>query len=378
MSKVCEYLPDKCYTIPPNEEEEFCKCEPKYCKGEKLLKGNFSVATVVKIYYLNRLPQKDVEHFLPQVGRVVDDCTLRLVYHGKHDVPCNMDDVISVRSPGSVLRNVCYTLFSLIGKPTAEPEEVNSAGSIELDLEAHPEDYQIDIPDVSMQLSFHDPHSLSNAYVKGFRLLDATSNFFVLRKVVKELLPAPYETDCMDYIQKWKDRGGHGAVTEEDCIQECLFEAAMKVFDCVPVGFLYPNNERLCEAVVHVNQTMMDVAEECMENCKPACLDVQYEATAQGSRRGSVFCGGTTIKGILAGVRLSSMQTTTYRYAPKYEEIEAFSYVGGYVGMWLGISLVAVFDFFETVVMILRYPLASINPCKKRNQVTRVKRVHHY
>ncbi|XP_023224596.1 uncharacterized protein LOC111625623 [Centruroides sculpturatus] len=42
-----------------------------------------------------------------------------------------------------------------------------------------------------------------------------------------------------------------------------------------------------------------------------------------------------------------------YKYVPKYELIEVFSYIGGYMGMWLGISLFVVFDFVERCVVHL-------------------------
>ncbi|GBM81286.1 hypothetical protein AVEN_84697-1 [Araneus ventricosus] len=67
-------------------------------------------------------------------------------------------------------------------------------------------------------------------------------------------------------------------------------------------------------------------------------------------------------------VKLDGLPTTTFTYSPKYQNIETFSYVGGYVGMWLGISLVAVFDFLETLVVILRYPFRRIMLHRARKQ----------
>ncbi|GIX95406.1 hypothetical protein CEXT_29861 [Caerostris extrusa] len=57
-------------------------------------------------------------------------------------------------------------------------------------------------------------------------------------------------------------------------------------------------------------------------------------------------------------IRLSfdKFDITTYSYTPKFELIETFCYLGGYVGIWLGISLVAVFDFAESILVIMRHP----------------------
>ncbi|GFY40191.1 uncharacterized protein TNIN_288861 [Trichonephila inaurata madagascariensis] len=37
------------------------------------------------------------------------------------------------------------------------------------------------------------------------------------------------------------------------------------------------------------------------------------------------------------------------------EEVEAFSYIGGFIGIWLGVSLVQVVDVCESVFLITRY-----------------------
>ncbi|GFT55526.1 degenerin-like protein [Trichonephila clavipes] len=56
--------------------------------------------------------------------------------------------------------------------------------------------------------------------------------------------------------------------------------------------------------------------------------------------------------------------------------IETFSYVGGYVGMWLGISLVAVFDFLETLVIMMRYPFRRVMMHKaKKEQIDKVRKI---
>ncbi|GIY93328.1 uncharacterized protein CEXT_45841 [Caerostris extrusa] len=43
-------------------------------------------------------------------------------------------------------------------------------------------------------------------------------------------------------------------------------------------------------------------------------------------------------------------EITNLTYNPKFESLELFSVIGGYMGMWLGISLVAVYDFMATAL----------------------------
>ena len=43
-----------------------------------------------------------------------------------------------------------------------------------------------------------------------------------------------------------------------------------------------------------------------------------------------------------------------------FQSVEMFSYIGGYMGMWLGLSLVSLFDFIETMAYLFYYPLGHI------------------
>ncbi|KFM80766.1 hypothetical protein X975_25703, partial [Stegodyphus mimosarum] len=45
-----------------------------------------------------------------------------------------------------------------------------------------------------------------------------------------------------------------------------------------------------------------------------------------------------------------------------------FSYIGGYMGMWLGLSLISLFDLFETICYLLYYPVGRIIETSKQEQ----------
>ncbi|GFY51688.1 uncharacterized protein TNIN_92001 [Trichonephila inaurata madagascariensis] len=49
---------------------------------------------------------------------------------------------------------------------------------------------------------------------------------------------------------------------------------------------------------------------------------------------------------------LKRPEVIIYSHRPQYEDIEIFSFFGGYIGMWLGISLIAVFDLLENVTLV--------------------------
>ncbi|CAL1291835.1 unnamed protein product [Larinioides sclopetarius] len=53
-------------------------------------------------------------------------------------------------------------------------------------------------------------------------------------------------------------------------------------------------------------------------------------------------------------------QVNVYRYRAKYESIELFSLLGGFVGIWLGVSLIALLDFLESMVAFIVYLIERI------------------
>ncbi|GFU95262.1 uncharacterized protein TNCV_4308611 [Trichonephila clavipes] len=47
-------------------------------------------------------------------------------------------------------------------------------------------------------------------------------------------------------------------------------------------------------------------------------------------------------------------EITNLTYNPKFESLEMFSSIGGYMGMWLGVSLVTMYDFIGTFLVFVK------------------------
>ncbi|GBN96530.1 hypothetical protein AVEN_67328-1, partial [Araneus ventricosus] len=69
-------------------------------------------------------------------------------------------------------------------------------------------------------------------------------------------------------------------------------------------------------------------------------------------------------------IYLEDSEVVTFRHRPQYLYIEAFSTIGGFIGIWLGISLIQLTDFIETLVRILRVSCASKKDVKFKAEIT--------
>ncbi|GBN45330.1 hypothetical protein AVEN_189213-1 [Araneus ventricosus] len=54
-------------------------------------------------------------------------------------------------------------------------------------------------------------------------------------------------------------------------------------------------------------------------------------------------------------VQFEDSEIMKIQYKPQFQQVEAFSYIGGFIGIWLGVSLVQVVDVIESFFLIARY-----------------------
>ncbi|XP_042895185.2 uncharacterized protein [Parasteatoda tepidariorum] len=83
-------------------------------------------------------------------------------------------------------------------------------------------------------ISFHNPYQIVNPHIAGFTLsTENQRHTFHLKKVVKKLLPYPYDTNCIDYMSRWKERGGKGPMNNVECYIECQLNISLKEIGCL-------------------------------------------------------------------------------------------------------------------------------------------------
>ncbi|XP_035221235.1 FMRFamide-activated amiloride-sensitive sodium channel-like [Stegodyphus dumicola] len=61
-------------------------------------------------------------------------------------------------------------------------------------------------------------------------------------------------------------------------------------------------------------------------------------------------------------IYLDDTEIIRLQHRPQYRDVELFSHIGGFIGVWLGVSLVSVMDLLEALCRIFTYVF------RKRNQ----------
>ncbi|GFU37801.1 uncharacterized protein NPIL_603421 [Nephila pilipes] len=386
-SKVCAdpQYQDYCNRIAEEEVPfDWCTCLPHFCKD-----GQVMNITVLNSYMVKTLAFQSYEEYQPYLvpfKKMVKDCYAEFKELGEVNRNCGIEEFKNIRA-ATVDFDVlyaCYTVHSLLDRPDGKPEMVHSDANEIYVFDILSEEYNPRITNVQMQLSIHHAKNILNPYSYGYSLKKGFTNLFRLKKTIKRLLPPPYETNCINYLSLWKARGGKGPTSEKECIEECQKNSSLEILGCITELFKVTSNERFCKYEAD-DKAVSAASHQCVvKNCRPACYEVSYEVqkdtisidTASNCFVAGIYGDLGFNDAIRVEIKLDGMQTTTYTYSPKYQNIETFSYVGGYIGMWLGISLVAVFDFLETLVIMMRYPFRRIMAHRaKQEQVDRVRKI---
>ncbi|GFY50330.1 uncharacterized protein TNIN_209811, partial [Trichonephila inaurata madagascariensis] len=227
-------------------------------------------------------------------------------------------------------------------------------------------------------------------------------------------LPSPYNTNCTDYLRLWRQNGGQGPLTERSsnvislqaCADKCKMDMMIEIYGCVGQSIPYPNNNSVCED--SSLYPSLEILKKCSKQCSEACekrylnlnfifnrLEIEkfaheakYESVSMFSYIGGLH--GHVVRDI-SDISLRFLETlrVTTRLPSPYNtnctdylrlqgqnggkgplterSVSMFSYIGGYMGMWLGISLISLFDFLETLVSLCIYTLRNSKKFKKKS-----------
>ncbi|GBM44487.1 hypothetical protein AVEN_15013-1 [Araneus ventricosus] len=171
-----------------------------------------------------------------------------------------MENVMGSFYSREELHQYCYTLYSLWGQPEKKRERFRKGAIVKLHFflnasrRAFPDPSdglfrpKYNLPSTpAIQLAFHSPYHLRSPYVEGNNFIVGRSYEIRLTMSEKHLLPAPYQTNCTNYLEEWKLRGGKAPINQLDVIQECRMKRYYEGMRCVPVNVDYPHEHPICK-----------------------------------------------------------------------------------------------------------------------------------
>ncbi|GFY42834.1 uncharacterized protein TNIN_50401 [Trichonephila inaurata madagascariensis] len=361
---------------------QFCWLNPKYCSPE-ISDEEMVLAMPKPKWYNASRNTEDLEIYGMRRSDLLGECRVQTQ---KGEFPCkNFKSIVAPDENG--FPNLCVAIESLWGQPDTKEEQIPVTTEISMTLKMKPEENIIYFDLVMGHILLHDAHSLGNPMNEGIALeagntydLFVNKPFFALAMIcnlrnnkialgvaltvhdwedaavlcefsfvpmnssrVTTRLPSPYNTNCTDYLRLWRQNGGQGPLTERSsnvislqaCADKCKMDMMIEIYGCVGQSIPYPNNNSVCED--SSLYPSLEILKKCSKQCSEACEEVSY-----------------------------SLRTEVL-FDHHEKSVSMFSYIGGYMGMWLGISLISLFDFLETLVSLCIYPLRNSKKFKKKS-----------
>lgn len=220
--------------------------------------------------------------------------------------------------------------------------------------------------------SIHSPYKAVNPFEEGIFLKPGRSYMIFVSMQEEVLLQKPYKTDCLNYTELWEKRGYIGPRKQEMCFQECITDISLKCFNCVVPMILYPSVERLCRPEeINVSGCPADYESQfdaCEFKCKNDCHYTKYTYKVQERFSANLLKDINSENDIFTKIAveifLEGDEIFVLQHSPKYMVVEVFSNIGGFIGCWLGISLLDITDIFEGFFRIIRYSFKKKLPLK--------------
>ncbi|XP_015924700.2 uncharacterized protein [Parasteatoda tepidariorum] len=357
--KYCEKYPDHCMEI----NEEFCKENVHYCKNANI--------KVKNEYLQNKTEIGDIYHLVHNI-----EDTLYILLSTTEAPQLSIDLLLRLRSLENLLDfSICFNANSAVNSqemPLVYKRLEYHKAFFRVDHKFKIDCHEDDIfdPNILPGILFevHSPFEAVNPFLTGYFLQPGRHYKITIHLKEEKLLPSPYKTDCIDYDNKWLNNGKSGPRSQEMCRQKCIVDFISHCFNCTHLFFTYPSDKRdLCPpGMKNMNITINDEncyemyqqIEVCIMTCKEECLKVSFSTEVKEmylSRNKPDNNSTSNSRFIYLDVDINDKEITRFEFSPKYQNVEAFSYIGGFIGIWLGVSLVQVADFLESIFLIIRY-----------------------
>lgn len=172
-------------------------------------------------------------------------------------------------------------------------------------------------------------------------------------RTVSYLLEEPYKTKCRKYEGNPKSKA--------DCIRQCVYEAAKDVEgNCRRQWYVIfvaelQTTERLCPLNITKELEYFNIREECENGCPQDCYQEDYTARLEiiDDNYSPDFEGNfTKLSEIFLRHQTQADIVITHSIEMSFSNYVAN--VGGLAGLYLGISFIALYDYFIESLIILK------------------------
>ncbi|GIZ01975.1 acid-sensing ion channel 5 [Caerostris extrusa] len=259
----------------------------------------------------------------------------------------------------------CFT-FKAKAPYIQKPWKVTSAGprgALELILDVKPDEYVPISHTTGIRIVIHNPNDTPDPETNGVNIFPGYETHISLSQSVIRRLPAPYKDECISYA------GNPLLQSQAQCMQDCVQEYKLQEVRLRGTVIAYKINMRQCTVTNTTELCCLDAVindlaihgADC--KCPFPCLTTYYNerlAVAKWPSKAFFLKGmynsiAEDIKAFRkthAKVKIffSTLERIAYVQKPVFLESEVFSHLGGELSLWLGLSIIAIFELIEALL----------------------------
>lgn len=276
----------------------------------------------------------------------------------------------------------CYSFnrFSIEGDIVLKTSSVGVMSGLELTLNFDPENYLPVTSSVGARIIIHDPRDDPSPEEEGMNISPGFETTLAMKQRSVSRLPAPYKDHCVHYGEDKAVRGNNRNECVKFCIQEDNYARCSCTDPALPSFKKYRHcnmtdtNETCC-----LNSAFNHMAIDGLPcNCPLPCFSTAYDvrlSTAlwpsesnyldsfcdecssekQSAKEDKQFFQDLRQKEARLKIYYSSLERTIYEQKAMFQDSELYSHLGGQLGLWLGLSIVAGFELVENMIYICKY-----------------------
>ncbi|KAL3211632.1 hypothetical protein MRX96_051990 [Rhipicephalus microplus] len=164
-----------------------------------------------------------------------------------------------------------------------------------------------------------------------------------------------FSSRCKDYSSDGVKQEFYGIASKEACTQTCFMRREAELCSCHLSDHEYSATfkGRICNLTEGIDcwkaAYAANIFESCMNLCEASCEDITYDSRVAGIRTIPKHNGSDEVVYELT-VRFATDILELVTEQPTLSLIRVFGYVGGYLGIWLGFSLLRVLEYYNELI----------------------------
>eukprot|EP00057_Strongylocentrotus_purpuratus_P023622 XP_011678096.1 PREDICTED: amiloride-sensitive sodium channel subunit beta-like [Strongylocentrotus purpuratus] len=325
------------------------------------------------------------------IGHDLGDMLLSCSFHGLPCAPANFTWFFNY------LYGSCYTFNSGYTKVPLRSTEIGPIYGLAIELFIDQEEYISTLQSsAGIRIIIHDPNEMPFPEDSGSTLAPGRQTSIGLTKVAVHQLDYPYTTCTNDFPNDniFQERFPHTIYSVLACEKNCLFKYIKQECNCADARYRYNETIETCDFDLNEddcvrNATARYINREVICGCRTPCRKNSYKESISeaiwpnDAHRPTVLAGIRQLSDDLRNkianntefidtnvvkviVYFSSLEYENFYQTADYTVYDLISALGGQVGLWIGVSVLTVFEFVELLYDILKFGCSKLTKLGKR------------